>query len=175
MRPEAVDVPVAASARPSAAPESGPGSTPNTVHPVTGGGQTYLIDTANGLLAHLNGTRPQPRRSRPMLQRRRIVNDSGTASAYSAEQGVLYEMSGTQVRRSSTVAMPDERAHLTLVDNKPVVHIPDRPGHGVALVPGRGLPGVLAFQYSAGAVRLAKIQGQISGCWPRWCKPRTRW
>ena len=135
---------------PPAVPAGGVGETPPTQGPqgqtpeakprselVSGGGVAYLHDSESGKLSRLEGQRAEPV-TLPARADAVVVDGSGTAWVLSKVDGVLYEVSGTNVRGMQTVAVPNEAARLTLVANHPVVLLPERRSGGVIRVIGSG-------------------------------------
>lgn len=124
---------------------------------ISGGGAAYLFDPEGGKLARLEGQRATP----VVLPARAdavVVDGSGTAWVLSKADGVLYQVSGTSVRGTQTVAIPHEPARLTLVANHPVVLLPERGSGGVIRVigSGDGPPEFIVGSQPDGALQVAR-------------------
>lgn len=138
-------------------PPVGGSPTPGQTQLVAGGQVAYLLDTARGTLALLDGRRSSPV-ALPARVDEVVVDGSGTAWALSRAEGTLFTVDGTQLRDRTTVAAPGEAVRLTLAGDKPIVYVPDRHGEGLARMLGPGVrhPEIAVTAAPDGALRIAR-------------------
>ncbi|HEX6685140.1 MAG TPA: PASTA domain-containing protein, partial [Candidatus Limnocylindrales bacterium] len=124
---------------------------------VAGGGAAYLHDAVRGTLSRLEGQRAEPVQL-PGRADAVVVDNSGTAWILSKADGAVFEVSGTTVRGTQTVAQPGEAARLTLAGNRPVVFLPERGKDGIIRVLGEGpeLPELTVGAQPDGALQVAR-------------------